>query len=169
MAPLMLVLRLISFELMNVDIFATIKLPVLMEAYNYPGLSALQMERRIVWTSERGRLDHRQRHSVPSESVNGLGILKKFTSTQAPRLAARSRRSPVPGFIAGCFVKSLRIILHPARKGCCDCPLTQTRLIVHGAPPKNSIKARLRLFFLPESMSLVSAYLWSVFSFDHFS
>jgi hypothetical protein len=36
MAPLMLVLRLISFELMNVDMFATTKLPVLMEAYNYP-------------------------------------------------------------------------------------------------------------------------------------
>jgi multidrug efflux pump subunit AcrB len=79
MALLMLVLGVFSFELMNVDIFPAINLPVVMEVWNYPGLSALQMERRMVWISERGAsttvngIEH-----IDSESMNGLGILKIF-------------------------------------------------------------------------------------------
>ncbi len=76
MALLMLVLGVLSFELMNVDIFPAIKLPVVMVVWNYPGLSALQMERRMVWISERAYsttvngIEH-----IESESINGLGIL----------------------------------------------------------------------------------------------
>jgi multidrug efflux pump subunit AcrB len=79
MALLMLVLGVLSFELMNVDIFPAIKLPVVMVVWNYPGLSALQMERRMVWISERAYsttvngIEH-----IESESINGLGILKVY-------------------------------------------------------------------------------------------
>ncbi len=79
MALLMLVLGVLSFELMNVDIFPAINLPVVLEVWNYPGLSALQIERRMVWISERAAsttvngIEH-----IDSASMNGLGILKIY-------------------------------------------------------------------------------------------
>jgi multidrug efflux pump subunit AcrB len=79
MALLMLVLGVLSFEMMNVDIFPAINLPVVLEVWNYPGLSALQIERRMVWISERAAsttvngIEH-----IDSESMNGLGILKIY-------------------------------------------------------------------------------------------
>ncbi len=79
MALLMLVLGALSFALMNVDIFPAINLPVVMVVWNYPGLSALQVERNMVWISERAysttvnNIEH-----IDSESINGLGILKVY-------------------------------------------------------------------------------------------
>jgi multidrug efflux pump subunit AcrB len=79
MALLMLVLGLLSFQQMNVDIFPAIKLPVVMVVWNYPGLAAVQMERRMVWISERAYsttvndIDH-----IESQSINGLGILRVY-------------------------------------------------------------------------------------------
>lgn len=79
MAALMLVLGILSFSQMNVDIFPAIKLPVVMVVWNYPGLPAVQMERRMVWISERAYsttvngIDH-----IDSQSINGLGILKVY-------------------------------------------------------------------------------------------
>ena len=48
MALLMLVLGALSFAMMNVNIFPAINLPVVMLVYNCPGLSAIDLERRIV-------------------------------------------------------------------------------------------------------------------------
>jgi len=45
MALLMLVLGVLSFSEMNVDIFRAINLSVVMMIYEYPGLSAVEMER----------------------------------------------------------------------------------------------------------------------------
>ncbi len=79
MALLMLVLGALSFFQMNIDIFPAIKLPVVMVVWNYPGLPAVQMERRMVWISERAYsttvndIDH-----IDSQSINGLGILKVY-------------------------------------------------------------------------------------------
>ncbi|HYL59369.1 MAG TPA: efflux RND transporter permease subunit [Candidatus Acidoferrales bacterium] len=79
MALLMLVLGVLSFGLMNVDIFPTIDLPVVMVVWNYPGLSAFDVERRMVFISERAYsttvngIEH-----IESESVNGVGILKVY-------------------------------------------------------------------------------------------
>ncbi|HVN29120.1 MAG TPA: efflux RND transporter permease subunit, partial [Candidatus Binataceae bacterium] len=79
MALLMLVLGVLSFELMNVDIFPEINLPVVLEVWSYPGLSAIQIERRMVWISERAAsttvngIEH-----IDSASMNGLGILKIY-------------------------------------------------------------------------------------------
>ncbi len=79
MAMLMLVLGVLSFALMNVDIFPAINLPVVMVVWNYPGLSALQVERNMVWISERAYsttvndIEH-----IDSESINGIGILKVY-------------------------------------------------------------------------------------------
>ena len=79
MALLMLVLGVLSFTLMNVDIFPAINLPVVMVVWNYPGLSAFDVERRMVFISERAYsttvngIEH-----IESQSINGLGILKVY-------------------------------------------------------------------------------------------
>jgi len=79
MALLMLVLGVLSFGLMNVDIFPSIDLPVVMVVWNYPGLSAFDVERRMVFISERAfsttvnGIEH-----IESESINSIGILKVY-------------------------------------------------------------------------------------------
>jgi CzcA family heavy metal efflux pump len=79
MALLMLVLGALSFDLMNVDIFPSIDLPVVLVVWTYPGLSAFDVERRMVFISERAYsttvngIEH-----IESESINGIGILKVY-------------------------------------------------------------------------------------------
>src|SRR6202167_3172773 len=79
MALLMLVLGALSFALMNIDIFPAIDIPVVMVVWNYPGLSALDMERRMVIISERAYsttvdgIEH-----IESESLTGIGLLKVY-------------------------------------------------------------------------------------------
>ncbi len=75
----MLVLGVLSFGLMNADIFPSIDLPVVMVVWNYPGLSAFDVERRMVFISERAfsttvnGIEH-----IESNSINGIGILKVY-------------------------------------------------------------------------------------------
>jgi multidrug efflux pump subunit AcrB len=79
MALLMLVLGVLSFTMMNIDIFPAINLPVVMAIWQYPGLSAVDMERRIVLITERGYsttvndIEH-----IESESIEGLGLIKIY-------------------------------------------------------------------------------------------
>jgi len=84
MALLMLVLGALSFWWMNADIFPSIDLPVVMVVWNYPGLSAIDVERRMVVISERAYsttvngIDH-----MESQSIAGLGILKVYFQPDA--------------------------------------------------------------------------------------
>src|ERR1700757_1098311 len=77
MAALMLVLGGLSFALMNVDIFPAIDLPVVLVVWNYPGLSATDMERRVTLLSERAfsttvnGIEH-----MESSSFSGMGMIK---------------------------------------------------------------------------------------------
>jgi multidrug efflux pump subunit AcrB len=79
MALLMLVLGVLSFTMMNVDIFPANNLPVAVMIYNYPGLSAIDVERRIVLITERAYsttvndIEH-----IESESIEGLGLEKIY-------------------------------------------------------------------------------------------
>ncbi len=79
MALLMLVLGALSFSLMNVDIFPAIHLPSVIVLWNYPGLSAIDMERRVVLLSERAfsttvsGIEH-----MESESLSGIGMIKVY-------------------------------------------------------------------------------------------
>ncbi len=78
-AILLLVLGTVSFFHMNVDIFPAIDLPVVMVVWNYPGLPATDMERRVVLISERAYsttvngIEH-----IESESLNGIGLIKVY-------------------------------------------------------------------------------------------
>jgi multidrug efflux pump subunit AcrB len=79
MALLMLVLGTLSYFLMNVDIFPAIDVPVVMVIWSYPGLSAIDMERRVVIISERAYsttvngIEH-----IESESLLSDGLLKVY-------------------------------------------------------------------------------------------
>src|SRR5580692_3479202 len=79
MALLMLVMGVLSFSLMNVDIFPAINLPVVMVVWSYPGLNAVDMERRLTIISERAYsttvdgIEH-----MESESMLGVGVLKVY-------------------------------------------------------------------------------------------
>src|ERR1700741_198843 len=79
MALLMMVLGGLSFALMNVDIFPAINIPVVMVVWSYPGLSAVDMERRMVIISERAfsttvdGIAH-----MESESILGIGLIKVY-------------------------------------------------------------------------------------------
>ncbi len=53
MALLILVLGVLSLSRMTVDIFPVIDIPVVVVAWNDPGLSPEDMERRVVIISER--------------------------------------------------------------------------------------------------------------------
>jgi CzcA family heavy metal efflux pump len=79
MALLMLVGGVLAFARMNVDIFPAIDLPVVNVIWNYPGLSPIGMERRMVIISERAfsttvnGIEH-----IESESLPGIGILRIY-------------------------------------------------------------------------------------------
>ena len=79
MAALMLLLGIVSLSSMNFDIFPAIDIPVVDLVWNYPGLSAQEMEQRVVNISERAAsttvngVDH-----IESISLNGIGLLKFY-------------------------------------------------------------------------------------------
>src|SRR5271170_2633983 len=79
MAILMLTMGILSLTRMIVDIFPTIDIPVVAVVWNYPGLSAEDMERRVVLISERAfstTVNGIQR--IESQSIPGLGLLKIY-------------------------------------------------------------------------------------------
>ncbi len=107
MAFLILIMGIISIKSMLVDIFPTIDIPVVAVVWNYPGLSAEEMERRVVFLSERGMsttvngIDR-----IESQSIPGIGVLKVYFQegadigsaiAQMTAVASTSLRSMPPG------------------------------------------------------------------------
>src|ERR1044072_2024815 len=79
MAVLILVMGILSVTRMVVDIFPVIDIPVVAVVWNYPGLSAQDMERRVVLISERAystTVNGIER--IESQSIPGIGILKVY-------------------------------------------------------------------------------------------
>jgi multidrug efflux pump subunit AcrB len=69
---------------MRSDIFPTIDIPVVIVVWNYPGMSAEEMERRVVLISERAfstTVDGISR--IESQSTSGVGILKVYFEQDA--------------------------------------------------------------------------------------
>ncbi|MFI5395095.1 MAG: efflux RND transporter permease subunit [Candidatus Binatia bacterium] len=100
MALLMLVLGVLSFARMNVDIFPAIDLPVVLVVWNYPGLSAIDMERRVVLLSERAfsttvnGIEH-----MESESFAGIGMIKVYFHGGATTAGAIAQMNSVSNTI----------------------------------------------------------------------
>ncbi|HVY39335.1 MAG TPA: efflux RND transporter permease subunit [Polyangia bacterium] len=79
MCVLILVMGVLSLTRMVVDIFPAIDIPVVAVIWNYPGLSAQDMERRVVLISERGfstTVNGIER--IESQSIPGIGMLKIY-------------------------------------------------------------------------------------------
>lgn len=78
-AVLVFVLSGLAVSQMPVDIFPAIDIPVVIVVWSYPGLSAEDMERRVVVISERAystTVDGISR--IESESIAGIGILRVY-------------------------------------------------------------------------------------------
>jgi multidrug efflux pump subunit AcrB len=81
---LILIFGWMSANRMRIDIFPAIDIPVVIVVWNYPGLSAEDMERRVVFISERAYsttvdgIDH-----IDSQSISGVGILKVYFQPDA--------------------------------------------------------------------------------------
>ena len=79
MALLILIMGALTARRMRVDIFPSIDIPVVIVVWNYPGLSAEDMERRVVLISERAystTVDGISR--IESQSIAGTGVLKVY-------------------------------------------------------------------------------------------
>ncbi len=79
-----LLLGSLSAERMRADIFPTIDIPVVIVVWNYPGMPAEEMERRVIVISERAystTVDGISR--IESQSINGIGILKVYFEPDA--------------------------------------------------------------------------------------
>src|SRR5436305_14960108 len=79
MSLLILVMGVLSLTRMVVDIFPAIDIPVVAVVWNYPGLAAEDMERRVVLISERAystTVNGIER--IESQSMPGIGMLKIY-------------------------------------------------------------------------------------------
>src|SRR5580692_9651128 len=100
MCGLILVMGVLSLTRMVVDIFPAIDIPVVAVVWNYPGLSAQDMERRVVLISERGfstTVNGIER--IESQSIPGIGILKIYFQPGAEIGAAIAQISSVASTI----------------------------------------------------------------------
>src|ERR1035437_5754670 len=78
-ALLILMMGALSITRMIVDIFPVIDIPVVLVVWNYPGLTTEDMERRVVFISERAystTVNGIER--IESQSIPGIGILKVY-------------------------------------------------------------------------------------------
>ncbi|HVR00625.1 MAG TPA: efflux RND transporter permease subunit, partial [Polyangia bacterium] len=79
MCLLILVMGILSMTRMVVDIFPAIDIPVVAVIWNYPGLPAQDMERRVVLISERAYSTTVNGVSrIESQSIDGIGVLKIY-------------------------------------------------------------------------------------------
>jgi multidrug efflux pump subunit AcrB len=79
LCSLIAIFGLLSTNRMKTDILPAIDIPVVIVVWNYPGLSAEDMERRVVFISERAfstTVAGIQR--IDSQSMSGIGILKVY-------------------------------------------------------------------------------------------
>ena len=78
-AMLVVLLGVLSITRMIVDIFPVIDIPVVLVVWNYPGLTTEDMERRVVFISERAYSTTVNGISrIESQSIPGVGILKVY-------------------------------------------------------------------------------------------
>jgi multidrug efflux pump subunit AcrB len=78
-AMLVVLLGALSVTRMIVDIFPVIDIPVVLVVWNYPGLTTEDMERRVVFISERAYSTTVNGIArIESQSIPGIGILKVY-------------------------------------------------------------------------------------------
>lgn len=96
MALLILLMGILSLTRMQTDIFPIIDIPVVAVVWSYPGLSAEDMERRVVLISERAystTVNGIER--IESQSIPGVGLLRVYFQPGADIGSAISQLSSV--------------------------------------------------------------------------
>jgi multidrug efflux pump subunit AcrB len=79
LCSLIAIFGLLSTSRMKTDILPAIDIPVVIVVWNYPGLSADDMERRVVFISERAMSTTVSGITrIDSQSMSGIGILKVY-------------------------------------------------------------------------------------------
>ena len=79
MSVVIVVLGILSLSRMIVDIFPAVDLPVVVVVWNYPGLSPEDMERRVVFVSERSySTTVNGIQKIESQSIPGIGMIKVY-------------------------------------------------------------------------------------------
>ena len=162
MTLLMLVLGALAFTRMNVDIFPAIDLPVVIEVWNYPGLSATDMERQVTFYGERvtagvvNDIEH-----MESESIAGASVIKIYFhpgATVASGIAQMSALSQSilsffpPGMTAPNIVDYNAANVPVAQVNIFSDTLSEQELFDYG---QNSIRQRL---FTIEGISVPSPF-----------
>src|ERR1043165_8959181 len=94
----------LSLGRMIVDVFPAIDIPVVAVVWNYPGLSAEEMERRVVIISERAystTVNGIER--IESQSLPGIGLVKVYFQEGTDIGAAIDQINAVNGTILRIF------------------------------------------------------------------
>lgn len=96
MSLLILMMGYLSIKSMLVDIFPVIDIPVVICVWNYNGLNASEMEKRVTFLSERAYSTSVNGISrIESQSINGIAILKIYFEQGADIGAAIAQISAV--------------------------------------------------------------------------
>src|SRR4051794_12224064 len=79
-----LLMGILSAASMQVDIFPSIDIPVVVVVWSYPGMPAEDVERRITYVSERGISTSVSGVSrIDSQSINGTSVLRVYFDPSA--------------------------------------------------------------------------------------
>jgi multidrug efflux pump subunit AcrB len=95
-ASLIVLLGAMSALAMRSDALPTVNIPVILVVWDYPGLPAEDMEKKIVFTSERGfSTTVNGITRIESESINGIGLIKIYFAPETDIGAAMSQINSV--------------------------------------------------------------------------
>jgi len=98
MSLLIIMMGFLSIKSMLIDIFPVIDIPVVIVVWNYPGLSANEIEKRVTFLSERAYSTTVNGISkIESQSIPGLSILKIYFEPGSDIGAAIAQISAVSG------------------------------------------------------------------------
>ena len=98
MALLIMMMGYLSIKSMLIDIFPVIDIPVVIVVWNYPGLSANEVEKRVTFLGERAYSTTVNGISrIESQSIPGLSILKIYFEPGSDIGAAIAQISAVSG------------------------------------------------------------------------
>lgn len=96
MALLIMLMGVLSIRSMLIDIFPVIDIPVVIVVWNYNGLSATEMEKKVTFLSERAySTSVNGIHNIESQSIPGISMLKIYFEPGADIGAAIAQMSAV--------------------------------------------------------------------------
>src|SRR5690242_3189711 len=153
-AIMIFILGILSLKSMLVDIFPVINIPVVSVVWNYPGLTAEDMERRVVLLMERAMSTTVNGITqITSDSLSGVGLLRVYfpigvqvggAIAQISAVAQTILRSLPPGITPPAIVQFNASNVPVARMTVTSQTLSEFSLFDYGL---NFI--RVRLFTIP--------------------